>query len=76
VSLGETDMRDLVSVHVVADLPIRARALPFADRVEIRFGNAFPVALLIDRDAIDRLGEAIQAGRAELDAATQRAEEG
>ena len=32
-------------VHVTADLPIRAQALPFADRVEIRFGKAFPVVL-------------------------------
>jgi hypothetical protein len=69
-------MRDLVSVHVMADLPIRARALPFADRVEVRFGNAFPVVLLIDRAAVDRLGAAIQSGLAALEAATKRAEEG
>jgi hypothetical protein len=69
-------MRDLVNVHVTAELPIRARGLPFADRVEVRFGNAFPVALLIDRAAIDRLGEAIQAGRDELDAAAKRKAEG
>lgn len=68
-------MRDLVSVHVMADLPIRARALPFADRVEVRFGNAFPVVLLIDRAAIDRLNDAIQSGRTALEAATRRTEE-
>jgi hypothetical protein len=68
-------MRDLVSVHVMADLPIRARALPFADRVEIRFGNAFPVVLLIDRAAVDRLGAALQSGLAALEAAITRTEE-
>jgi hypothetical protein len=65
-------MRDLVSVHVMADLPIRARALLFADRVEIRFGNAFPVALLIDRAAVDRLVEAIKTGKAGLEAANSQ----
>ena len=69
-------MRDLVNVYVTAELPIRARALPFADRVEVRFGNAFPVVLLIDRAAIGRLGEAIQTGWAELQAATKHNEEG
>jgi len=68
-------MRDLVSVHITADLPIRARALPFADRVEIRFGNAFPVALLIDQAALERFGDAIQAGRSALDAASRRGQE-
>jgi hypothetical protein len=68
-------MRDLVTVHVMADLPIRARALPFADRVEIRFGNAFPVVLLIDRAAIDRLNEAIRSGQTALEAAVKRTEE-
>lgn len=69
-------MRDLVTIRVMADLPIRSRALPFADRVEIRFGSAFPVALLIDRAAIDQFLDAIQSGRAALDKATQRTEEG
>ena len=68
-------MRDLVSVHITAGLPIRARALPFADRLEIRFGNAFPVALLIDRAALDRIGEAIQAGLSALDTASRRGQE-
>ena len=66
------EMRDLVNVHVTADLPIRARALPFADRVEIRLGKAFPVALIVDRAALVRLAEALQAGHDELDAATHR----
>jgi hypothetical protein len=70
----ELVMRDLVTVHVMADLPIRSRALPFADRVEIRFGNAFPVVLLIDREALDQLSEVIQPGRAALEAATRRNE--
>jgi hypothetical protein len=61
----------MVHVHVTADLPIRVRALPFADRVEIRFGKAFPVALIVDRPALDQLADAIAAGRAELDQAEQ-----
>jgi hypothetical protein len=64
-----TVVRDIVNVHVTADLPIRVRALPFADRVEIRFGKAFPVVLIIDRAALSPLGKAIDQGRAELDAA-------
>ncbi len=59
-------VRDLVQVHVTADLPIRARALPFANRVEVRFGKAFPVALLVDEAALARLAEAIEAAGTEL----------
>ncbi|MFB9610516.1 hypothetical protein ACFFS4_15430, partial [Kutzneria kofuensis] len=58
------EMRDLVHVHLTADLPMRANALPFADRVEIKLGKAFPVALIIDRRALDHLEEAIRQGRA------------
>jgi hypothetical protein len=58
-----------VQVHVTADLPIRTQAQPFADRVEIRFGKAFPVALIVDRAALDKFGEAIADGRKALDAA-------
>lgn len=65
-------MRDMVHVHVTADLPIRARALPFADRVEIRLGNAFPAVLLIERLALDRLEQAFRTGREELEAAGNR----
>lgn len=65
-------MRDIVHVHVTADLPIRAQALPFADRVEIRFGKAFPVALLVDRLALDQLTAALAAGKAELDETDKR----
>jgi hypothetical protein len=71
-----TRMRDLVHVHITADLPVRARTLPFADRLEIRFGNAYPVALIVDRAALDRLGEAIQAGRVELEAADVHKQKG
>jgi hypothetical protein len=59
-------MRDIVQVHITAALPIRAQALGFADRIEVRFGKAFPVVLIVDRDAVDPLIEAIGAGRAEL----------
>ncbi len=45
-------MRDTVQIHVTADLPIRVRALTYANRAEIRFGKAFPVVLLVDSDAI------------------------
>jgi hypothetical protein len=69
-------VRDLVHVYVTADLPIRARALPFADRVEIRFGKAFPVVLIVEKAALGRLGAAIQEGRDELDAAATRKPEG
>ena len=63
-------MRDTVQIHVTADLPIRVRALTYANRAEVRFGKAFPVVLVIDKGALDRLGDAIQHGRAELDAAS------
>jgi hypothetical protein len=56
-------MRDIVQVHITSALPIRAQALPFANRVEVRFGKAFPVALIVDRDAVDPLIEAIGTGR-------------
>lgn len=60
-------MRDIVQVHITSALPIRAHALPFANRVEVRFGKAFPVALIVDRDAVDSLIEAIGTGREGLD---------
>lgn len=69
-------MRDVVQVHITADLPIRSRALPFADRVEIRLGKAFPVALIVDRPALALLGDAIAAGRAELDQAEHQKGQG
>jgi len=47
-------MRDIVQVHITSALPIRAHALPFADRIEVRFGKAFPVVLVVDWDALDR----------------------
>ncbi|WP_223199474.1 hypothetical protein [Solihabitans fulvus] len=56
---------------MTADLPIRVKALPFADRVEIRLGKAFPAVLLVDRDALSRLGAAISEGAAELGAANK-----
>jgi hypothetical protein len=69
VSGEEAEVRDMVHVHVRADLPIRSRALPFADRVEVRFGKAFPVVLIVDRPAIGQLADALAAGRAELEQA-------
>jgi hypothetical protein len=59
-------LRYLVQVHVTANLPIRARAMPFANRVEVRFGNAFPVALLVDEAALARLAAAIEAAGTKL----------
>jgi hypothetical protein len=59
-------MRDIVQIHITSSLPIRAHALGFANRVEVRFGKAFPVALIVDRDALDPLLRAIAGGRAEL----------
>jgi hypothetical protein len=70
-------MRDMVQIHITADLPIRARALPFANRIELRFGKAFPVALLVEQDALTQLTEAISSARDELYAAsTRKAEDG
>jgi hypothetical protein len=65
-------MRDMVQIHITADLPIRARALPFANRIELRFGKAFPVALLVEQDALTQLAEAISTARDELNVATLR----
>lgn len=61
---------DLVYVTVSADLPIRSTVRPYAARIELHFGKAYPVTVGIDRGALDRLVELIEAGRAELDAAT------
>lgn len=72
MSAEVAEVRDIVQVHVRADLPIRTQALPFADRVEIRFGKAFPVALIVDRPALAQLGDALAAGRAELEQADQQ----
>jgi hypothetical protein len=70
-------MRDMVQIHITADLPIRARALPFANRIELRFGKAFPVALLVEQDALTQLTEAISSARDELQvASTLNAEDG
>jgi hypothetical protein len=69
-------MRDMVQIHITADLPIRARALPFANRIELRFGKAFPVALLVEQDAVNQLAEAITTARDELDVASLRKAEG
>ncbi|MGH3940136.1 MAG: hypothetical protein ACRDTG_16185 [Pseudonocardiaceae bacterium] len=59
-------MRDVVQVHITAALPIRVQALGFADRIEVRFGKAFPVVLIVDRDAVAPLAEAIEIGRVAL----------
>lgn len=71
---GVAEVRDIVQVHITEGLPVRSRALPFADRVEIRFGKAFPVALIVDRAALGQLGDAIEAGRLELDRADKQSE--
>ncbi|HET6707348.1 hypothetical protein [Amycolatopsis sp.] len=59
-------MRDTVQIHVTADLPIRVRALTYANRAEIRFGKAFPVVLLVDSDAIAVLSKELEEVRAAL----------
>lgn len=59
-------MRDIVQVHITSGLPIRVKALGFADRMEVRFGKAFPVVLIVDRDAVAPFLEAIEFGRVEL----------
>lgn len=70
---GVSGTRDVVQIHITDNLPIQAKALTFADRVEIRFGRAFPVTLVIDRSALDRLTNAIQAGLSDLEAAERGA---
>lgn len=62
-------MRDIVQIHVSTDLPIRARALPFANRIEVRLGKAFPVALLVDQAALSRFMGELESARSELDSA-------
>ena len=66
---GAGVMRDIVQVHITSALPIRAHALPFADRIEVRFGKAFPVVLVVERDALDPLIEEIITCRDGLQAA-------
>ena len=62
----------MVRVHVTADLPIRVEPVVFAERVEIRLGNAFPAVLVVDRDALPRLSQAISEGKRALDAACRK----
>ncbi|MGW4527063.1 hypothetical protein [Amycolatopsis sp. NPDC004378] len=68
-------MRDTVQIHVTADLPIRVRALTYANRAEIRFGKAFPVVLLVDSDAIAVLSKELEAVRAALNSTTTRVDD-
>ncbi|MGH3776571.1 MAG: hypothetical protein ACRDRR_12715 [Pseudonocardiaceae bacterium] len=69
-------MRDIVQVHITSAVPIRVQALPFADRIEVRFGMAFPGALIVDRDALDSLIEELVAGRAALHASNEAETDG
>ena len=64
-------MRDIVQVHITSALPIRVKSLPFADRIEVRFGMAFPAALIVDRDALDSLIEELVTGRDALHASSE-----
>jgi hypothetical protein len=68
-------MRDTVQIHVTADLPIRVRALTYANRAEIRFGKAFPVVLLVDSDAIAVLSKELEQVRAVLNSTTARVDD-
>ncbi len=61
-----TPVADMVRLHVTADLPIRVEPLAFAGRVEFRLGNAFPAVLVVDRDALPRLAQAVAEGQAAL----------
>jgi hypothetical protein len=74
VSAKGAEVRDVVQVHITADLPIRSRTLSYADRVEIRLGKAFPVALIVDGSALAQLGDAIAAGKAELEQTEKKGE--
>ncbi|WP_433269649.1 hypothetical protein ACQPZF_07545 [Actinosynnema sp. CS-041913] len=57
---------------MTANLPVRVEPLVFAGRVELRFGNAFPAVLVVDRDALPRLLNAIAEGQVALDASSGR----
>ncbi|WP_245744209.1 hypothetical protein [Lentzea fradiae] len=59
---------------MTADLPMRPLAMPFADRVEVRFGKAFPAVLVVDRDAVPRLQEVLAEGWIALQASAARQE--
>ncbi|MFI9813998.1 hypothetical protein [Saccharothrix variisporea] len=63
----------MVRLHVTADLPIRPVPLKYADRVEIRFGKAFPAVLVVDRAALDRLRAALDQAAAALAAGGDKA---
>ena len=52
-----TKQVDVVEVHITPDVPIRA--LPLADRLEIRLGRAFPVVLIVDRAVFYDFADAI-----------------
>ncbi|MGW5050488.1 hypothetical protein [Actinokineospora sp. NPDC004072] len=67
-------MRDMVHIYISADVPIRSEPLPFADRLEIRLGKAYPVVVVVDRPALDLLARAIESGRTKLDAAAKKQE--
>ncbi|WP_199440502.1 hypothetical protein [Umezawaea beigongshangensis] len=43
--------------------------MPFADRVEVRLGQAFPAVLLVDQGALSGLLAAIHHGKEQLEAA-------
>jgi hypothetical protein len=60
-----------VQVHITSAVPIRAQALPFANRVEVRFGKAFPVVLIVDKDALDPLIAELGTGRNRLHTPTE-----
>lgn len=62
---------DVVFVHVSGALPITSTVQPYADRLELRLGRAYPVTLTIDRAALDHIAALIESGRLELDAAKQ-----
>lgn len=66
---GASGTRDVVQIHITENLPVQAKALPFADRIEVRFGRAYPVTLVIDRAALDGFTAAIRFGLADLEAA-------
>ena len=59
-----------------ADLPIRVRALTYANRAEIRIGKAFPVVLLVDSDTIAVLERELAEAQAALSAAAARDKDG
>ncbi|TDP96224.1 hypothetical protein [Labedaea rhizosphaerae] len=62
-------MRDVVTVNITTEVPTQVTAVPGANRGEIRFGDGYRLALLIDEAALLVLAEQVNYLRVQLAAA-------